>query len=163
PEAAGRLLGLVAVRSTLSVNPPGALGRLVGSDAVIEIGNTSGGTWTDFTGVVPAPPVDLTHNGVAQYRADGGDRRLGAVWAIRGTPWAVWVEFPQSLIVAPARVFLQRMLVFALFVVGIAALLVRNLSVGITQPLHELAQAAEGISTGDFSRHVPAVRPDEIG
>jgi PAS domain S-box-containing protein len=156
-------LGYVVVRSTLSVNPPGALGRLVGVDAVIEIGNTAGGTWTDLSSIVTAPPVDLTRDGVAEYRAANGEMRLGAVSTIRGTPWAVWVEFPRSIIVAPARVFLGQMIGLALIVVAIGAVLVGNLSVRITRPLHELVQAADEIAAGDYSRRVSAPRSDEIG
>ena len=109
--AASARLGHLVVRSTLSVNPPGALGRLVGGDAVIAIGNTAGGTWTDLSRIVTAPAVDVTRNGVTEYRAADGERRLGAVSTIRGTPWAVWVEFPRSIIVSPARAFLRRMIV----------------------------------------------------
>ena len=103
-------LGYLVVRSTLAVNPSGTLGRLVGSDAVVEIGNTAGGTWTDLSRVVPAPPVDTTRSGVSEYRAENGERRLGALSPIRATPWAVWIEFPRSVIVAPARAFLRRMI-----------------------------------------------------
>jgi signal transduction histidine kinase/CheY-like chemotaxis protein len=156
-------LGYVVVRSILSVSPPGLLGRLVGRDAVIEIGNTGGGTWTDLSNVVPAPPVDLTRDGVAEYRAAKGERRLGAVAAIRGTPWAVWVEFPRSIIMAPARVFLTRAIWFALLVLAVGAALVAALSVRITRPLHELARAADQIATGDYSRRVGVTGTDEIG
>jgi PAS domain S-box-containing protein len=156
-------LGYVVVRSTLGVNPSGALGRLVGGDAVIEIGNTAGGIWTNLSSIVAAPPVDVTRNGVAEYRAANGERRLGAVSTIRGTPWAVWVEFPRSIIVAPARVFLRRMSVVALIFVSIGAILVGNLSVRITRPLQELAQAAGEIAADDYSRTVLVPRRDEIG
>ena len=157
------VLGYLVVRGTLSVNPPGILGHLVGGDAGIKIGNTTGGTWTDLSSIVTAPAVDVTRNGTAEYRAANGDRRLGAISAVRGTPWVVWVEFPRSIIVAPARVFLGRMIGLALIFVAIGALLVGRLSVGITTPLHELAQAADKIAAGDYSRRVTADRADEIG
>ena len=113
--------------------------------------------------VVPAPPVDLTRDGVAEYDAANGDRRLGAVSTIRGTPWAVWVEFPRSVVVARGRVFLGRMLGFALVAVAIGAMLVGRLSVEITRPLHDLAQVADRIAVGDYSRRVATTRTDEIG
>ena len=156
-------LGYVVARSILSVSPPDVLNRLVGVDAVIEIGSTAGGLWWNLSGVVPPPPVDLARNGVAEYRATNGERRLGAVSPMRGTPWAVWVEFPRSLIVAPARVFLARMIGLALFVVSIGAVLVGTLSTRITRPLSELSQGAEEIAGGDYSRRVTALRRDEIG
>jgi PAS domain S-box-containing protein len=160
---AGARLGYVVVRSTFSINPPGALGQLVGADAKVLIGNSAGGTWTDMSSVVAAPPVDLTRNGMAEYRAANGEGRLGALAKIRGTPWAVWVEFPRAAVVAPARVFLRRMSLVALLFVAIGAVLAGNLSVRITRPLHELAEAAREIAVGDYSRTVTAPRRDEIG
>ena len=71
-----------------------------------------------------APPVDVTRNGVMEYSSADGERRLGAMSTVRGTPWAVWVEFPRSMIVASARVFLERMVGLALIVVAIGAMLV---------------------------------------
>ena len=59
-------LGYLVVRATYSVNPPGAIGHLVGQDAVVEIGNRSGGVWTDFSKVVRPPPVDVTCTGTAE-------------------------------------------------------------------------------------------------
>jgi signal transduction histidine kinase len=158
-----RLLGYVAVRSTFSVKPPGALNRLVGVDASLKIGNTAGGTWTDLSNIVPAPPVNVSGKSVAEYRAASGERRVGAMSSIRGTPWAVWVDFPRALIVAPARAFLQRMTAIALIFVVIGATLVGMLSVRITRPLHALAQAADEIAAGDYLRRVEATRSDEIG
>jgi signal transduction histidine kinase/CheY-like chemotaxis protein len=156
-------LGFVVVRSTLSVNPPGILGRLVGGDAIIEIGNGAGGVWSDLSRVVPAPPVDLTRDGVAEYRTVNGERRLGAMSTVRGTPWAVWVEFPRSTLVLPAQAFLRRMLAVAAIFVAVGAFFVGSLSIRITNPIHELAEATDAIAAGDYSRRVTPLRRDEIG
>jgi len=161
--AAPARLGYVVVRSTLVANPPGILNRLVGDDALIELGSTTGGVWSDLSRSVPAPPVDVTADGAAEYRAPDGAVRLGGVSQIRGTPWLVVVELPRSIVVAPARVFLRRMIMVALIVVAIGALLVWRLSVRITSPIHELAQAADQIAAGDFSQTVTTDRRDEIG
>src|SRR5260221_9059674 len=167
PSPAGRAvampLGYLVTRSTLSVTPVGALNSLVGADAVIEIGNTAGGTWTDLSRIVTAPPVDITRNGASEYRAANGERRIGGVSRVRGTPWAVWVEFPRSTIVFPAQAFLRRMIVVAAIFVAVGALFMGRLSIRITRPLHELAQAAGAIAAGDYSRRVTARRRDEIG
>ncbi|HEX9426290.1 MAG TPA: histidine kinase dimerization/phospho-acceptor domain-containing protein, partial [Candidatus Polarisedimenticolia bacterium] len=82
---------------------------------------------------------------------------------VRGTPWAVWVEFPRSTIVFPAQAFLRRMIVVAAIFVAVGALFMGRLSIRITRPLHELAQAAGAIAAGDYSRRVTARRRDEIG
>ena len=46
--------------------------------------------------------VDLSHAGLSQFSGPSG-RSVGALTEVRGTPWSVWVEFPQGLILAPAR------------------------------------------------------------
>jgi two-component system cell cycle sensor histidine kinase/response regulator CckA len=163
PPPASARLGYLVVRSTISVNPPGILSRLVGADATILIGNRSGGAWTDLTRVVPPPAVDLTQKGVREYEAARGDRRIGAVAQIRATPWAVWVEFPRALVTAPARTFLNRMLVTGAAVILLAAALVRTVTRRLTIPLAELTSAAESIAAGDYRRRVTADRGDEIG
>lgn len=161
-SAAGRL-GYVRVRSTFVETPKGIFGRLVGRDAVVRIGNRTGGTWTDFARVVPPPVVDLTHYGVAQYRAPSGDLRLGAIALIPATPWAAWVEFPFAGVIAPARLFLNGMLLVALVFVAGAAVLATVLAARITTPIAEMNAAAAAVAAGDYSRRVRADRHDEIG
>jgi signal transduction histidine kinase/CheY-like chemotaxis protein len=158
PVTIGRLVS----RATFSINPPGALSQLVGQDAVVEIGNSSGSVWTDLSRVVQPPPVDLSTRGIREYRRNGATR-LGAVTTIRNTPWAVWVEFSQAALVAPARQFLTRMLLLALGVAGFGALVIAILTERITTPLHQLSEAASDIARGDYSRRVPTIRRDEIG
>ncbi len=157
-----RRLGYLVSRSTISVNPPAVLSRLVGSDATIAIGNKSGSVWTDLTQAIPAPPVDLAHNGVQEYIGADGRSRLGAVADIRGTPWAVWVEFPRPAVVAQARTSLNRMLVIGALVIGLGILLVRGITQRVTTPLIDLTRAAEAIAVGDYARRVTIDRRDEI-
>jgi PAS domain S-box-containing protein len=156
-------LGFLRVRSTISVNPPGIISRLVGNDAVVEIGNSAGGVWMDFSRLVPMPPVDATRRGIAEYRDQNGRAHLGAVATIRATPWAVWVEFPRAAIVAPARAFLVRMTALAVIFLFIGATLVWIQTRRVTTPLRELAKAAEEVAAGDYSRRVSVTGPDELG
>jgi PAS domain S-box-containing protein len=160
----GPVLGYVSARRLLSLAAASeALGRLVGKGAVIAIGNQAGGPWTNLSKIIAPPPVDLTRHGIGEYRAANGERRLGATALIQGTPWSAWVEFPRDLIVAPARIFLTRMLLFGMvFVVG-AAILARTLSARITTPLRELTDAAEAIAAGTPVDPVKTTRRDEIG
>jgi PAS domain S-box-containing protein len=156
-------LGYLALRSTLSISPPGILSRLVGDDALVVMGNRRGGLWTDLSSAVPAPPVDLTREGAAEYLAPDGQSRLGALVGVRATPWAVWVELRKAAVVAPARTFLRSMIVAGGVFVGIGALLVTGFTARFTTPLHDLAQAAGTIAAGDYSKRVPANRRDEVG
>ncbi|OLC44987.1 MAG: hypothetical protein AUH43_17335 [Acidobacteria bacterium 13_1_40CM_65_14] len=159
----GRLGYVFSRRLLSSASASDVIGRLVGSGAVVEIGNQTGDVWTDLSKLVPAPPVDIKRNGVAEYRATDGQRRLGASALIRGTPWAVWVEFPRSVVVAPARIFLTRMLIFGLVFVAAAAVLAWTISARITTPLHGLTHAAEAIAAGTALERVETKRRDEIG
>jgi PAS domain S-box-containing protein len=155
--------GLLVSRSSFVVNPPGVLNQLIGRDAVIELGNQAGGVWTDLSRIVPAPPIDLSAAGVSEYASASGDWRLGALTPIRGTPWAIWVEFRRATIVAPAQRFLVRMIALSLGFVAIVIVLVSMLSVRITRPLLEVSDAASQIAAGDYSKRVTTLRQDEIG
>jgi PAS domain S-box-containing protein len=159
---AGRL-GYIRIRSTFVENPPGVFRRLVGHDAVVRVGNRTGGIWTDFSRVVPALLVDLARPGVTQYRAPSGEQRLGAVSLIPATPWAAWVDFPLARTIAPAELFLNGMIVVALVFVVVSAGLATVLAARITTPLSEISTASAAVAIGDYSRRVTADRRDEIG
>jgi PAS domain S-box-containing protein len=164
PSPGAERLGWVISRRVLSsASASDVLGRLVGRGAVIKIGNQSGGVWTDLSKVTPPPRIDASRNGVSDYRADDGQRRVGANTPIAGTPWTTWVEFPRDLVVAPARIFLTRMLIFGLCFVAAAAVLAHALSARITTPLRVLTDAAERIAAGKSVERVAIARRDEIG
>jgi signal transduction histidine kinase len=157
------LLGFLLIRSTFVENPPGIFSRLVGRDAVVRIANRTGDVWANFSGAVPPVPVALARPGVARYRADNGEMRIGAVSHVRATPWAVWVDFPLTTAVAPARLFLSQMVPVTFIFLAAAAVMVGIVSARITQPLSELNRASEAIAAGDYSRRVLGKRRDEIG
>lgn len=157
------VIGYVIIRSTFSENPPGIFSRLVGGDASVRVTNQTGGTWSDFSRVVPGAPVDLRQPGVSQYRRGDGQMRLGAAAHIRDTPWAVWVDFPLDTVLEPARTFLLRMTGTAFVFLGLSALAVGIVSARITRPLSKLSQVATRIAAGDYSQHVDTRRTDEIG
>jgi signal transduction histidine kinase len=161
--AAGVIGYVVAYRSPVSgVQTSNVITRLIGNGALVAIGNRDGSAWTNLRAPVPAPGVDLARPGIAQsIGADGPT--VGALAPINRTQWALWVEFPQSVVTAPARAFLKRMLVVALLCVIGAALLASVVSARITTPLHALTKASEAIASGDYSRRVATDRLDEIG
>ena len=163
--AAGRPLGYIVVRRTLTTaQTTDTLNRLVGNGALVAVGHQSGGIWTNFSKVVPQPPIDPTRNGVIEYRTASGERRLGAVSVVAGTPWAAWIEFPRDRILAPAYAMQRRMVVFGLIAIGLSALLISVVSARITTPLHDLTTATAAIASGEYTRRVrTARRGDEIG
>lgn len=167
PAEAGRTptapVGHVVIRRSFSSVPTSdALRQLLGSGAVIKLGNQSGGVWTDLSKVVAAPPLSAAA-GAAAYTLPDGAKRLGAMVPIVGTPWAVVVEFRREVVVAPARLFLWRILLIAGACIVLATVGARLLSGRITTPLHDLTAAAEAISAGDYAQAVAVGRRDEIG
>lgn len=160
--AGPRLLGYLVVRSTFSVNPPGIIGRLVGHDAIVTVGNKTGGAWTDFDEVVAQPPIDLRRLGVAEYRGANNQERVGALAEIKSTPWMAWVEFPREKIVAPAGAFLREMTALAVVFLAVAGVLAWVVAARITAPLTALSGAATSIAAGDYSQRVTASQRDEV-
>jgi two-component system cell cycle sensor histidine kinase/response regulator CckA len=158
------LLGRVVVRRLLfSPATRDFLNSLLGGGGTIKIGNRNGGAWSDMVTLVPAPPVEVTMSAATGFQGTAGDPRIAAIAPIDRTPWAVWVEFPRTAILAPARAFLVRMVLVALAVMTIAAVLAYVSTTRITTPLSALTQAAEAIASGDYSSRVAVNRQDEIG
>jgi light-regulated signal transduction histidine kinase (bacteriophytochrome)/HAMP domain-containing protein len=88
---------------------------------------------------------------------------MGAVTPIEGTPWAAWVDLPESLIMAPARTFLRRMIIIAFIAVSLAGIAVTLLSAHITRPLTALTEASASIAAGNYASHVTIEGRDEVG
>jgi PAS domain S-box-containing protein len=120
-DRGGQPLGYVVQTRRASGSPQGSrqLAQLIGSDAALFLGNASGDLWTDFSTVVPGPPVAATPAGdIVQYERKNGEAYLGAPTPIPGTPWLVMVEFPLKPVLDPASAFLLRMGTLALLLVA---------------------------------------------
>jgi signal transduction histidine kinase len=157
-------LGWLVVRRPATASPTAdILNRLVGVDAAIAVGNHDGSTWTDLAKPIDAPRVDLSRVGSAEEQTQSGMRYIGALSAIRGTPWNAWIAFPETAVLEPAHAFLRRMLLVAIMFLVFATGLVALVSLRITSPLHTLTSASEAIASGEYSRRVPVNRRDEIG
>src|SRR6185369_10589303 len=109
---------------------------------------------------IAAPPLERAQSGSTMYRTPEGEDRLGAMAAIAGTPWAVWVDFSLPEVLAPARAFLRRMIAVALLLVLLATGLVYAMSARITTPLSALTQASETMADGAYSTRVAITRSD---
>jgi signal transduction histidine kinase len=139
------------------------IAALIGADASILIGNSDGKFWTDLTEIVAGPPMPDKLGSTAIYTSANGDRRVGTTVMIKSLNWFMWVGIPTSSVIAPAKRFLRDMAIAALLLVivgGLAALLISR---QITAPLEEMTLAAEGMSSGDYSRRVTIGRHDELG
>src|SRR5207249_1854828 len=73
----------------------------------------------------PSPPLDLQRAaaGVVRYERPGLGEVLATARAVRGAPWAVVVEFPRKVVLAPARLFLRSQVfrIGAVLLVGLLA------------------------------------------
>jgi PAS domain S-box-containing protein len=131
--APARIGSFVLTRQLGEAQSSQLIGRLVGSGALVAIGNTGGGVWTDFTNLIPRPKADTGRRGVSEYTSAEGEGRFGAAAPIAGTPWAVVVDFPRSTFLVP----IQR----AVGELGVVALLFVALAVGVVALLASRAEA----------------------
>jgi PAS domain S-box-containing protein len=140
------------------------LSKLIGNDARFYLGNTQGELWTDLNTQVLPPRVDARRrSGLVEYDPQQNGARLAAFAPVSNTPWTLMVEFPLSLVLAPAKAILWWLgLCFGLLLI-VGWVSASLLSRSFTRPLAELADAAQAISTGDYSRQVTATRKDELG
>ena len=138
--------------------------KLLGTSAVLYLGNNSNDVWTDLEKVVSCPALDLRRlSNVSAYDRPGSGMVLGAARPIAGTPWTILIEFPEDVVQKPVSSFLKRILLVGsiVFVLGVAGAFA--LSRNITKPLHELTETAMAISCGDESRTVNVRQTDELG
>jgi signal transduction histidine kinase len=149
-------------RDVSSVEGAKLIGGLIGSDATLLFGSTTG-LWTNLIKVVSGPKVNLKDPSAISFKGQDGSTRLGAMAAVKGTPWVVWVDVRTSTILAPARRFLGSMALAGLLILLVGALGAWLISRQITAPLHEIVRAANDISAGDYSRRVAVSREDELG
>ena len=156
--------GALVLRRPISLTPaPDILNRLVGDGARVLVGAVGDLRWTDFTRLVPPPPVGVVDAGSYVVGGGGTPERIGAVGVVPGTPWRVWVEFPRALIVAPAKSFRTRILVIGGVIVWVAIIFVALVASQLSRPLVELTNAVERIASGDYAQRVSSDSHDEVG
>jgi signal transduction histidine kinase/CheY-like chemotaxis protein len=147
---------------TSSAQSKQILGGLIGGKSILLVGNASGDVWTDLDRPVEGPPAG-TARGATTTSLRDGIPWTGALSAVKGTPWVIWVARPQAEVLARVHGFLIRMLLVALGVVVLGGVGARLLSGHIIAPLSEVTHAAEAIAGGDYSIRLKPVRRDEVG
>ena len=158
-------LGYLRSFSRLTADQSGGklIRGLIGSDAVLLVGNADGSVWTDLAARVDGPRGAGAPGTARETRDADGRRWIGAVTAVPHMPWLVWVAQPRNVVMAQAREFLFRVGVIALALIVLGTLAATVLSARLVAPLLDVTHAAEGIAAGDYSRRVTARRGDEIG
>jgi len=153
---------LIQFREVSSAQGVALIGGLIGSDATLLF-SSPGGKWNNLATLVPGPPLVPAGPQVLSYTAADGSDRLGAAVPVKLTPWLVWVDIHKDAILAPARRFLDLMVLTGLLILIVGAIGAWLISRQITTPLREIALASNDISTGDYSRRVTVNREDELG
>ena len=138
------------------------LGGLIGGNAILLVGNSSGDVWTDLDKQVEGPATG-TARGVTATSLRNGTPWAGALSPVPGTPWLIWVARPEVEILARVHSFLVSMILVAATVVILGAFGARLLSGHIIAPLSQVTHAAEAIASGDYSIRLKPVRHDEVG
>jgi two-component system, cell cycle sensor histidine kinase and response regulator CckA len=136
---------------------------LIGSHAVLLVGNVKGDVWTDLEHRVPAPPGWRADG--ASHVATGSDGAswVGATAAVPRVPWVVWVALPREVVLAPARALLRQIAVLALVIVALGAVAAWLLSRHLTRPLDDVIDAVESIASGDYTRRLATGGQGEVG
>ena len=88
---------------------------------------------------------------------------LGSLGAVEGSPWVVSIEFPYAEVVAPIMGLARRLAVFGTVLLLLGGLIAFRVARSMARPIAELADAAEGLRAGDYSRRAPNGRGDELG
>ena len=160
---AGDTIGrLVEFREVSSAQGVALIGGLIGSDATLLF-SSPGGKWNNLATLVPGPPVVPHGPQIVSYKAADGSDRFGAAVPVKLTPWLVWVDIHKNAILAPARRFLDLMVLTGLLILIVGAIGAWRIGRQITAPLREIALAANDISTGDYTRRVNVISEDELG
>lgn len=165
---------LVIRRYPSSPQAVATIQRLIGSGATLLLGNRdthdardvrSGIVWTDMIRTVP-PPVDhpeVALHGAVTVQGRGGAPVIGRATLLAGTPWWVWMELDQGLVLAPVRRMEDRFAVVGALVLLLAAATAWLLSRTVTRPIRQLTLSAAAVAGGDFSRRVDEPAPVELG
>jgi PAS domain S-box-containing protein len=160
----GDTLGLLVVSRRVAGTGVDQIRALIGSDATVMIGNADASIWTDLTTAIPGPPAGMPVGELAEYTSSADGRRwMGVATPIGRTPWAVWVQVPHDVVVAPARALVFDVALAALLIVALGAFVAWLISNRVTAPIIEISGAAEGVAGGDYSRRVSVARRDELG
>ena len=161
--ARGDTLGYVTGMRTLAGGGASAIEQLIGPGTAVTVGNASGSLWTDLQRRVPGPSEAPLPGGPYHAVDARGVRQIGAAVPVPRTSWVALVEVPHRTVLAPARQLVATMAAAGFTVLLLGALGAWAISRRVTRPIEEIAAAAAGIASGDYTQRVPVHRADELG
>lgn len=140
------------------------LSQLLGSNAILHLGNSDGSAWTDMAKAVPPPPFDIhTAKPVVSYYEPGMGNAIASTRTLPGTQWMVLVSLSRSRILEAADRLLYWIIGFGLLLVAIGMYVAWLISRSFTRRLDRLNQATTALADGDISSPVVVDRHDELG
>ncbi len=140
------------------------LSQLMGKDAVLYIGNTDGGLWTDMMKPVSNPPITITEiNKYFEFSDPKGNDVIAAAQLITNSKWVVLIEFSKQTILEGANRILKWIIIIGLLLIAAGIFIARVMSNNITKPLKQLTEATTAISKEDYSLRVKVDKNNELG
>ena len=168
-EENGETLGYVVERRRIT-NPSqtqqtiALLSSLIGNGATIVVGNADGTAWSNLLERVTGVPITAGDSGRRlEYRRDGTPELFAFARPIEATPWLVAVEFPRSVVMAPADRLIRRSSLIAFTLLLIAAAIGWAFSRSITTPLARVTRAAQAAADLQHVEPIEMERHDELG
>ena len=125
------LLGYVVVTRALRGSGADAIRQLIGNGEML-IGQPEAGVWTDLDSVVDGPPRIMQVDSVLTFAESPRGPGVGVAAPIRGTPWVVWLQLSDEVVLEPLTGFLRRIVPVLLVVVVVGALLAWGISRRVT-------------------------------
>ncbi|HEV7994036.1 MAG TPA: PAS domain S-box protein [Gemmatimonadaceae bacterium] len=141
----------------------GLVRNLIGSDALLLIGNATGDVWSDLSRRRPPPPGTPRVGAAVEATSADGRRWLGATAAVSRIPWLVWVGLPRDTVLAPAHAMLRTLAIVAVIILSGGAFIAWLIGRHLARPLSELTDAVGDIASGDYSRRVSVGGQSEVG
>ncbi|HEX3867023.1 MAG TPA: PAS domain S-box protein, partial [Gemmatimonadaceae bacterium] len=109
------------------------------------------------------PPEIRQKKAIAEYKNAAGTRVLSLVSPIAYTPWALALEFPRAPSLQPVQAMMERVAVFAVLLLILAAVGAWLMSGTLTRPIAELARAANAFTVSGHTERANVRLGDEIG
>lgn len=165
-SATHRIVGILAQeRPVGNTQSSAALAGVIGKDVDVYLHNADGSVWVALLGG-PATDAKANRRFVDSVdivtRASKGDV-MSSSSMLAGTPLAITVERPMSVILAHPLASIRVLTVLAIVLAALGAGIAWLLTHQMVRPLGELTNAAEQIARGNYAERVRSRRDDELG
>ncbi len=125
------LLGYVVITRAIRGQGADQIRQLIGNGTLL-FGQIDAGIWTDLDSVVDGPPPIARADSILTFAESPRGPGVGIATSVRGTPWVIWLQVPDSTVLAPLNGFQRRMTPILLVVVAVGAALAWSISRRIT-------------------------------